>query len=62
MCMCMYVVNTAIASWIKMICSPVCACVHVEKVYWTNVSIGGPSEEDKNWLSLHICVCICEGP
>ena len=32
-CVCVYVKNTAMASSIKMVCSPVCACVHVEKVY-----------------------------
>ena len=30
---CVYVVNTAMTSSIKMICSAVCSCVHVEKVY-----------------------------
>ena len=42
-----------------MICSPVCASVHVGKVYWINVSIVGRSKEDKNWLYLHTCVCVC---
>ena len=32
MCVSVYVENTAMASPIKMICSPVCACVHVGKV------------------------------
>ena len=27
MCVCVYVENTAMSSSIKMICSPVCACV-----------------------------------
>ena len=31
--MCVYVENTAMASSTKMICSPVCECVHVGKVY-----------------------------
>ena len=43
----------------KNMISPVCACVHVGKVYWVNVSVVGPSKEDKNWLYLHTCVCVC---
>ena len=57
--LCVYVENTAMASSIKMICSPVCACIYVEKAYWTNESIVGPSNEDKKWLYLHTCVCVC---
>ena len=45
----------AMASSIKMICSPVYACVHVGEVYWTNVSIVGQSKKDKNCLYLHTC-------
>ena len=48
MCMCVYIENTAMASSIKMICSPMCACVHVGKVYRINVSIVGRSKENKN--------------
>ena len=59
MCVRVYGENTAMASSIKMICSPVCACVHVGKVYWINVSIVDRSKKDKNWLYLHTCVCVC---
>ena len=56
---CMYVVNKAIVSSIKMICLPVSARVHVEKVYWTNVFFVGRNKEDTNWLYLYTCVCVC---
>ena len=56
LCVCVYVENTAMASSIKTICSPVCACVHVWKVYWINVYIDGRSKKD--WLYLHTCVCV----
>ena len=65
MCVCVYVVNTAMASSVKMICSPVCACVHVEEVYRTNVSIVGRSKEDTidfTCIHMYACVYICEGP
>ena len=42
--------NTAMASSIKRICSPMCACVHIGNIYWINVSIDGRSKKDKNWL------------
>ena len=35
-----------------MICSPVCACVHIGKVYWINVSMVGRSKEDKKLTLL----------
>ena len=38
MCVCVYVENTALASWIKIYFHP-CVCVCVSKVYWINVSI-----------------------
>ena len=41
----------------KMICSPVCACVHVGKVYRINVSVVGRSKEDKK-LTLLTYMCI----
>ena len=50
--------NTVMASSIKMICSPVCACLHVGKVYRINESIVGHRKEDKNWLYSHTCVCV----
>ena len=55
---CVYVENTAMASWIKMIYSPMCACPHVGKVYWINVSIVGRSKKDKK-MTLLTCVCMC---
>ena len=43
-----------------MICSPLCACVHVRKVYWINVSIVGRSKEDKKWTLLtYMCMRVC---
>ena len=66
MCVCIYEVNTAMASSIKMIRSSVCASVHVEKVYWVNVSIVGRSKEDKKidfpYIHVYACVYICKGP
>ena len=60
----MYVENKAMTSWKKMICSPVCACVHVGKVYWINESIIGRSKEDKKltlltYKCMRVCVYIC---
>ena len=44
----------------NMICSPVCACVHVGKVYWINVSIVGRSKEDKKLTLLkYVCMRVC---
>ena len=45
----------------KHICSPVCACVHVGKVYWINVFIVGRSKEDKKltllpYMSMRVCI------
>ena len=61
LCACVYVENTAMASWIKnMICSPICACVHVGKVYWINVSIADRSKEDtKSTLLTYVCMHVC---
>ena len=61
MCICVYAVNTAMASSIKRICSPVYVCVHVEKVYLTNLSIVGRIKENKKLTLLTymgMCVCI----
>ena len=57
MCVCVYVENTAMASSIKMICLPVCACVHVGKIYQINVSIVGWSQKDKK-LTLLSYMCM----
>ena len=55
-----YVEDTAIASSIKMICSPVCVCVYVGKVYLINVSIVGRSKEDKKFtLPTYMCMRVC---
>ena len=48
-----------------MICSPVCACVHVRKVYWINVSIFGRSKKYKNltlftYMCMHVCIYECD--
>ena len=59
-CVFVYVENTAMDSSIKMICSPVCACVHVGKVYWINVSIVGWSKEDIKIDFTYIHVYACE--
>ena len=66
MCICVYVENTAMVKWIKIwFCSLVCACVHVGKVYWINVSIVGRNKEDKKidftYIDVYACVYICEG-
>ena len=56
--MCVFVENTAMASWIKIWF--VHLCVHVGKVYWINVSIVGRSKEDKKLaLFTYMCVCVC---
>ena len=44
----------------KMICSPVCACVHVGNIYQINESIVGRSKEDKEltlltYMSIYVC-------
>ena len=60
MCVRVYEENTAMASLIKMICSLVCACVHVGKVYRIIVSIVGRSKEDKKLpLLTYMCMCVC---
>ena len=60
MCVCVHVENTAMASPIRMICSPVCACVHVGKVNRINVSIVGRSKKDKKLTLLtYMCMCVC---
>ena len=49
----------------NMICSPVCACVQLGKVYWVYMSIVGRSKEEKKLTLLtYMCMCvnICEGP
>ena len=44
----------------NMICSPVCACVHITKVYWINVSIVSRNNEDKILTLLtYICMRVC---
>ena len=62
MCMCVYVENTAMASLIKVICSPVCACVYAGKVYRINLSVGGRSKKDKKinfpYTLEQACACI----
>ena len=65
MCVCVYVENTAMASSIKMICSPVRACVHVGKVYRINVSIVGRSKKDKKltlltYMFMRVCIYLSD--
>ena len=60
LCAFVYVENTAMASSIKRIYSFVCACVHVGKVYWINVSIVGQSKKDKKLALLtYMCMRVC---
>ena len=60
LCACVYVENTAMASSIKMICSPVCAYVRVWKVYRINVARVGRSEKDKKLtLFTYMCMRVC---
>ena len=56
MCVCVYVENTAMTSWIKIWFVRSCVSVHVRKVYWPNVSIVGRSKEGKK-LTLLPCMC-----
>ena len=64
MCVCMYVENTAMASWIKIWF--VHPCVHVcmlGKVDWVNESLGGRSKEDKKltlltYICMHVCIYV----
>ena len=63
---CVYVENTAMASWKNMVCSPMCACVHFGKVYWVHVFIVGRSKEGKKftlltYMCMRVCVCVCVG-
>ena len=63
MCVCVYIENTATASSIKIICSPVCACVYDGKVYLINVSIVGRSKKDKKltlltYMSMLVCIYV----
>ena len=44
----------------NVICSPACACVHVGKVYWINVSRIGQSKVDKKLTLLtYMCMRVC---
>ena len=61
MCVCVYVENTVMASSIKIICSLVCACVYVGKVYCINVSIVGRSKKDKKLtLLIYMGIYVCD--
>ena len=59
-CVCVCVESTAMASSIKMICSPVCASVYVGKVDWINASIAGRNKEEKQLtLFTYMCMRVC---